>query len=66
MARPLDPAPFGTLLLLKVGVARGADLPWGARPRGACHRVGPAWEDPRSGWVRSGEVWNRFEPYSGL
>ena len=62
---PLTPAPFGVLLLLKVGVARGRDFPC-ARPRGTCQRLGLAWWTPRPGWVRSGEVWIRFEPYSGL
>ena len=34
--RPMTPAPYSALLLLKVGVARGARIPMCARPRGAC------------------------------
>ena len=63
---PLTPAPFGVLLLLKVGVARGARFPMCARPRGTCHRSGPAWWTPRPGWVRSGVIWLRVGHCSGL
>ena len=65
-ADPLDPRPLGVLLLLKVGVARGAAYPHVARPRGACQRVGPTWEDPRSGWVWSWVVWVWFDHSSDL